>query len=663
VPHADTEEPAALVFRSPTHERVHTAAAAVHHYRIDVAEPPENLTLEIHGPGRGIRLQHHGAHDFLSCPELAKTIVSPDMTAQERALAVFRFCARQTYRFSMAWGEYDMGRFINCYGYGFCWGQADLQHLLSEACGVPARAPSLKGHSSVELLLDGEWRVVDAFMRFLAPGPDLAGIATGAELAAHPELLEAACEPELATMLCDYWSRWAPGGTCEPHQDGHSMTYSLRRGESLALDYGRGDRWCVAPRQPHDICNGTWRYTPRFDDTGIADDAETVSNVKVIEQALSAADPSQPASITYRVHCPYPLVTGDALLTTTDLPQLTLAASADGGASWQLLAIDADGVAPMDSLLSVGKVAPGAAPATLAHEAVHELLVRLDWQGDGRLYMLDLSFVIQAHRPSLPALGPGVNQWTAIGSGSGDPSLSVVHRWREHPGLTLSETRPFAGDMVTIQAEVWNDTAEPATAPLIFRLADTGETIGETSVTAAPGTSAVASLDWHATLHEARDVAGAKMLYDRTVIEAVLPGTAADTAETTVGRATLRVRPLPRPRFSDALLWTSDQRDAAEQQLVVRAAICHPRSDTLYLEDTEIATTFTPYLGDPAHGGLQLAPAQRLTGIVCAEYAVAEWRIPTVALPATFTLWVVAVCDAPVAPECQRQSASRTVTL
>jgi len=124
------------------------------------AHPPVGCRVELTGPGVGIRLIREGSHDFHSMAELAKTLVTPGMDDRAKAMAVYRFSARNTHGFSAGWGSTEMTRFLNGFGYSFCWGQADFQHLLYEAVGLRARAPSLKGHSSVEVFLDGQWRMM-----------------------------------------------------------------------------------------------------------------------------------------------------------------------------------------------------------------------------------------------------------------------------------------------------------------------------------------------------------------------------------------------------------------------------------------------------------------------------------------------------------------------
>lgn len=644
------------------------ATAPVVSYAVTTGTVPVNRWVEIRGPGRGLRLRRDGAHDFFGVAELIKTIVRPGMTDTEKALAVYRFCMRHTYSFSMGWGEYDMNRFINAYGYSFCWGQADFQHLLMEAAGLRVRAPRLKGHSSCEVLLDGAWRVFDAYIKLLAPGHNLTGFATGRHLHQHPELFAALFPPDRAAALADYWTEWGAAGTYEPRLDSHAMMLTLRRGERLRLYHSNRGLWCLAPREPIDYVNGDWRYSPVLDAEHLAKETESTVNVVAEAGTLRPADPAKPATVEYLVHCPYPLVAGRLRLAFSGRTTARISVSSDLRRTWHDLGSGggATRCLPLDACLSVREVPPGTAPATLARAAVHDVLVRLQWSGRVALEKLELAFVCQAHAPTVPRLESGTTRWQLVG---GEAGAAVEHAWDEYPGTGVSDTGPLEGERITLQAAVHNPGRTVARrVPVRFVAAASGQVLAATSIPLIPpGAARTVSCRWRATARAASVAAAAgghpDYVCTRVRIEVGPPRRQAGVA----GEAALIVRPRPEPRVSDTLVWVGRDRRRDSDQLVLRAALVNSaaharRTDNhAYVRDVPLTAVVTPFLGHPDRGGTRLAPPRRLDGILPGEFAVAEWRLPASALPRRGAVWFETVCDETVAPGRRRLLAQRAL--
>jgi hypothetical protein len=543
--------------RHKFHEK--KAAKPVEPYQIAVDSTPINQWVELCGPGVGIRLLREGSHDFHSFAELAKSLVRPGMTDLEKALAVYRFSARHFHNGSAGFGGTEMTRFINCYGYSYCWGQGDFQHLLYEAVGLRARAPQLKGHSSTEVFIDGKWRMMDAYMRLLAPSPELDGLATGEEVSRHPEIWEHIREGAVIGLAKDYWSKYAPGNTYEPWQDSNAMLLTLRRRESLRIfDRGLG-AWCLSPVEPADYVNGQWTWQPVLDAEHLAKEVESAVNVVPAGGGLR---PKGAASIEYRVETPYPLCTGTAALGFRGEGKLRASVSTDQRRSWFVLH---EGTASnlewkLDDRLSVRQLPPSYDHDPLLRNQKREVLLHVDWSGEATLTRVEFSFLVQIHAPSVPRLKKGANQWTLIGMDQGG---SVRHEWEELP-----------------------------------------EGVEPTSI----------------------------------------------------------VPPRPVPRFCDGLIW-SGKSDG--DRLILRAAIVHlvddPDGRLLYLPDTSLSGTLTPYRGHPDEGGAPLAEPKKLENILASEFAVAEWQITTKGLPTSFTVWVEARFDDPVPADKRRLLARRDV--
>jgi hypothetical protein len=537
------------------------AAQPVEPYQIEVNSTPINQWVELTGPGFGIRLLREGSHDFHSFAELAKTLVRPGMTDLEKALAVYRFSARNFYHGSAGFGGTEMTRFINCYGYSYCWGQGDFQHLLYEAVGLRARAPQLKGHSSTEVLIDGKWRMMDAYMRLLAPSPELDGLATGEELNRQPEIWDHIREGAVVGLAKDYWSNHGDGNTYEPWQDSNAMLLTLRRRESLRIfDRGLG-AWCLSPVEPADYVNGQWTWQPVLDAEHLAKEVESAANVVPAGGGFRA---KEAASIEYRVETPYPLCTGTVALWFRGEGKVRVSVSTDQRRSWLVLH---EGTASnlewkLDDRLSVRQLPPSYDHDPMLRNQKREVLLRVEWTGEAILTRVEFSFLVQIHAPSVPRLKAGMNHWRLIGMDQGG---SVRHEWEE-----LAE--------------------------------------GEK---AAP------------TIH-----------------------------------------PKPVPKFCDGLIWTGK---ADGDRLMLRAALVHlvddPDGRLLYLPDTLLSGTLTPYRGHPDEGGVRLAEPKKLENILASEFAVAEWKLPTNGLPDSFTVWVEAHFGEPVPKEKQRLLAKRDVRL
>ncbi|MCX5660321.1 MAG: hypothetical protein NTW19_11450 [Planctomycetota bacterium] len=640
--------------------------APVERYRADAQGEPLNVSLEITGPGDGIRCLRQGGHDFSSFSELAKTLVRPGMSDLEKAMAVYRFSAMNFHGFGMGWGNTEMTRFINAFGYSFCWGQGDFQHLLYEAAGLRTRAPSLVGHSSVEVLIDGRWRLFDAFMRIIAPAPDLEGLATGAEMAADPKRWEAIRRGGIMENGKSFWSKHGPAGTYEPWQDSRAMVLSLRRGESLRFDYRPGTLWCMAPFEPDDYVNGQWRWKATLDETHLQREVQRSENIKAVPAGLASTGAGCAYVIEHQLQSPYPMVTGMAEIEFSGPTHARIAASIDGGRTWADLHVGTAKTLklPLDEHLSSRKL--GSSPDAWAHrdQIRHAIHVGVSWDGKADLTRAEYNLAVQAHRPSLPRVERGVNAWAFIGGESG---AAVTHVWEENPGLRVSNDRPYEGEPVAIEAEVHNrGTARVERARVRFVDTERQELVGEASTGAIePGGRGVARLTWAAAIpkRERHDHPGVPKPYLRTTIEARIvdgaapesPGdSAASDAELwrPVARAVLAVRPRPTPHFNDALLWSS-RADRDRECFTLRAAVVHQQdgdaAPVLYLIPATFASTLTPYLGHPDRGGLRLAEPRELPAIPASEFAIAEWEISTHSLPAKLEVWVEARCRMPFA--------------
>ena len=710
-----------LGFRKQTIKARRELREPVEEYSVTCDGVPIRQSLELVGPATGIRYQLDGHPDFSSIAELAKGLQLPGMTDHEKALAVYRFSSRYAYSMSMGFGSYEATRFLNCHGYAFCWGQSDFQHLLYEAMGLRARAPALKGHSSVEVLLDGQWCTFDAYTRNLHPSPDLSGIAAGADLRDYPEMIGAIFPDEEAVKLAGYWSEAGPGtDSYEPWQDSRSMALNLRRNERLRLELDRREVWCLAPSEPMDYANGTWEWEPVLDQEHLQTEVECADGVEVTVNGLAARSP---AEVEYRVQSPYPLVAGVLSVGFDDGTRGQVLVSRDARRTWQELGPvrgDSGEWQLGEEHLSVREVPSGAEPATMDHGAVHELYVRFGWS-EAVLSRIAFRFDLQAHARSLPRMIAGENRWRVIG---GDRGATVIHWFTTYPGLSVvphignkvevgavaqadrlrfgrtavrhpqagrlrheqggHRRSPYPGGVplalegseVVLEAEVCNRGEEPASnVKVCFRQPGTSETLGETTLdNVLAGGTATARVNWTAKAigdRPAQNASGPPR-YVETRVEAFLPEDCVeDDAYGTTAETRLSIRPRPVPRITGDLLYVGQ--DAGEGPVVVRAALANMPPECLcggshvYVSDSPLCGTLRLWQGHPDQDGATLGPARELHGILPTEFAVAEWHLGSAEMPNSFDLWLEVQCGEEVRPEDRRillhRAASQTLFL
>lgn len=644
----DESMAAQVGFRKESHEFRKLLEEPVEAYEITCKGVPVRQSFELVGPGLGLRYLLDGRPDFFSIAEIAKGLQQPCMSDLDKALAVYRFSTRYSYVMSMGFGGYEASKFLNCHGYAFCWGQSDFQHLLYEAMGLRVRAPHLKGHSSVEVLLDGRWCTMDAFTRNLHPSPDLSHLATGADLQNHPELINAVFPPETAAKLASYWSKAGAGtDSYEPWQDSRAMLLNLRRNERLRLDLDRRDLWCLAPSEPMDFTNGVWSWDPTLDEAHLSSEIERSENIEVTTSGLAAIGA---AEIEWRIQCPYPLVDGELSFVFDRPVSAQVSVSRNGRRTWpRLPVIDSDSARWHlgEEHLSVRKVPSGAEPASLEHGAVHELFIRAAWS-KAVLTQMAVRFEIQAHGRSLPRMNEGVNRWSLIGGGQG---TTAIHSYTVHPGLSVSNSSPLEGESISIQAEVCNWGNAPARdVQVLFLLPGTSVMLGETRLEHIPeGGSATASIDWitKAVGDRPEQNRAGEFRYVETSIEVMISGDSEENDEySTIATTRFTVRPRPFPRIARSTIYVGRTDDS----IIVRAALsnmpdeCITGGSHVYISDTPLSAKMSLWAGHPEKAGSKLGDECSLIGILPAEFAVAEWKLPVSDLPETLDLWLEVKC-------------------
>ncbi len=232
------------------------------------------LTIRNRDAGRAVatKLTVRGAPDLTTREGILAGIIAPDMTSEEKSLAIWRFLSERVYNWHPAQVDaevHDPVKLLNVYGYGYCDDYAQSFAALAEAAGIPARIWYLNGHVVPEAFYEGRWHMFDPDFDLVLRGPD--GTVLGVEeLAQDPTpLLEQAgfLGASVAAFLADAYSTTADNF----YQDSlvfpapHRVRPVLQPGDEVTFDLGPASRLREAymPSAPHAPLagNGTLKRT------------------------------------------------------------------------------------------------------------------------------------------------------------------------------------------------------------------------------------------------------------------------------------------------------------------------------------------------------------------------------------------------------------------
>ncbi|MCX7047201.1 MAG: hypothetical protein NTX50_17145 [Candidatus Sumerlaeota bacterium] len=137
------------------------------------------------------KLAIKGWPDLSSAQGMLGSILTPGMTEEQKAIAIWRFLVDWRYHYYPADGGdemHDPVKFINIYGYGFCDDSANNFAVLCGEAGIRARVWGLNGHVVGEAFYGGAWHMFDPDHQvyYRMPAGHVAGVE---ELAARPEVI------------------------------------------------------------------------------------------------------------------------------------------------------------------------------------------------------------------------------------------------------------------------------------------------------------------------------------------------------------------------------------------------------------------------------------------------------------------------------------------
>ncbi len=274
---------------------------------------------------------------------LRDTLAPNAQTDEERALAIFRYALKTTNYYDAHYCEdlgklhrdrisYTLIRALNIYPFDQC---GPLNHTLRYifiAGGISSNNAPGTHHQFEQGFYDGSLRLFDLSPRQYWLARDNETVISLRELIDDPWLkLRQEGTP----------NAWLPGmissATFGSVRKAHSIDVPLRPGERISFGWHNEGRWMALtkdrePIHPAKIPPSYGNGTLIWEATGEGAATE-LQNATIANGQLTADDPAQDASVTYRVLLPY--VLADARVTGTASDEVTVAISTDEEETWQ----------------------------------------------------------------------------------------------------------------------------------------------------------------------------------------------------------------------------------------------------------------------------------------------------------------------------------------
>jgi hypothetical protein len=311
-----------------------------------------------------------GATPDASSPDtVVSSILSPGMTPEEKALAIYDYCRRHTFHWpAPREGDthelgvvYDVNKLLNVYGYSYCFAIRALAEALYEAAGMEARSTGIGGHVVTEVYYNGAYHYLDHDQRGyarLSSGP-IAQVSDYYYGGARQLILNAPSPPEpffpaTRRPRAPYEERHIFAGYLQNRQvhyhqhdkyrTTHPMQLTLRPGERIVRSWGGCGKWHRPPELveeirgngyvdtaegPRDHIAELYAGAPRLDSgdplryangvsifrpslaegsTDVQESAFYLQNLDTSAEGLRPLDTGGPAEAVFRLHLPYVIV-------------------------------------------------------------------------------------------------------------------------------------------------------------------------------------------------------------------------------------------------------------------------------------------------------------------------------------------------------------------
>lgn len=482
------------------------------------------MEVPLFQPDRFLRLANVGASDIVnprivvngrrswhSADDLLDEVLRPGMTDREKAFALFRFFSRidvQAHNNNLRVDEVvpdldaapgfntfreraDPIKAVNSYYPSGCILSAANLVIMARHAGLQARllaAAPLDGpydqHGGAEIEYEGAYHYFDPEARTFFLCRDNETVASYEDIHRDPGLVLRthahgfAAEECKAAFIMLYRQHFPPYEV-PVEQWTHRMDLRLRPGEELVYlwqhrgkyRYGRNSR--NQPGVPYRLANGLLVYHPDLTDrtyrSGIVHEVNTVMSAPGSGPgALHTVVPGHPASVTWKVESPYPIVGGRVLARFVLGAPGRCQISVCTGAVW-VTVWDGEGEGVLEAEADIDE-----ALAALTSPAIYAYYVRVSFLTVGQSVAAGLETVrmesdLQMSQTSLPALSVGLNVISVRVDNhettAGGPHLRISHGWDESSALPpppppRSAVSPGDGDRVearTLRELVWSN--------------------------------------------------------------------------------------------------------------------------------------------------------------------------------------------------------------
>jgi len=286
-----------------------------------------------------------------SVPDLAATLAPGVTDEAERAFEVFRYALATTNYFDAHYCEtlparhrprvsYTLIKALNIYPFDQC---GPLNHTLRKlflAAGISSQDASGTHHQFQQAFYQGSWRLFDLSPRVYWLNRDNATVASRR---AFEDDLYLKLRQDSGVQSGLRGRRGRPGlGVAERP---HAMDFALRPGERVSFGWQNEGRWfeLTENRQPIPLGkvppyfgNGAIEFRPELGSPATEIGNLTFHAAPDGRRTLRAGDPHRPASLVYRLQCPYLLSDSQvrAAWTATRAGALRASLSFDEGGSW-----------------------------------------------------------------------------------------------------------------------------------------------------------------------------------------------------------------------------------------------------------------------------------------------------------------------------------------
>ena len=414
----------------------------------------------------------NGSNDFRALKEIVARAVKPEMTASEKARALWWQEVQYRWHFDGDNDELlDPVKVFNIYGYNTCGNDSISLAGLWRSTGLRVAPARLVGHCVSQVFYDGGWHLMDGDMHSIYLLRDNETVAGEQDLVRDHDLIKRTHTQGVLQADRRAGDEWESSiyvfegkvtGDRNTRED-TAMNMTLRPGEALAWRWGHVNpikyHGQSAPKFPERICNGLWEYRPDFTQKTWRKGATAVDAIKDGSDGL-VADDGKTGTIVWTMRIPYVFVGGNLEVDGT---------GAKFALSWDGRSWDETG-ANLDRFF--GPSAP----------ARYVYYLRCQLAGEARLRKLAIVNHLQMAPLTLPGMGVGENTFTYTDQSTGQRTVRLTHEWVERsasrpPAAPREPIYPRRGGQadgtdITFQ---WTSAADPdgdAIADYHFELSD-----------------------------------------------------------------------------------------------------------------------------------------------------------------------------------------------